>query len=103
MPSASTTSPFAASAAIESSLCERTMPGSVQVAISSVCVRSMLSQFYVDAAGRRETRGHADRKRSAQRAAEFLAGLEALLRILGERALEETRQRRRHAGRNAAD
>src|SRR5256885_13089845 len=31
MPSASTTSPLAGSAAIESSLCERTMPGSVQV------------------------------------------------------------------------
>src|SRR5574341_1597218 len=40
MPSASTTSPFAGSAAIESSLCERTMPGSVQVAISSCCARS---------------------------------------------------------------
>jgi hypothetical protein len=35
MPSASTTSPLAGSKAIESSLCERTMPGSVQLAISS--------------------------------------------------------------------
>src|SRR3954462_2205051 len=43
MPSARTTRPFAGSAAIESSLCERTIPGSVQVAISSVCVRSMYS------------------------------------------------------------
>ena len=41
MPSASTTRPFAASAAIESSLCERTMPGSVQLAISRVWVRSI--------------------------------------------------------------
>src|SRR5216683_1323478 len=41
MPSARTIRPFAASAAIESSLCERTMPGSVQVAISRLCVRSM--------------------------------------------------------------
>src|ERR1044071_970291 len=41
MPSASTTSPCAASVAIESSLCERTIPGSVQLAISSTCARSM--------------------------------------------------------------
>src|SRR5918992_2654703 len=41
MPSASTMRPLAASAAIESSLCERTMPGSVQVAISRVWLRSM--------------------------------------------------------------
>src|SRR5215510_1983278 len=39
IPSASTTSPFAASAATESSLCERTMPGSVQLAISSAWLR----------------------------------------------------------------
>src|SRR5687767_7427821 len=44
MPSASTTSPFAASAAIESSLCERTMPGSVQVAISRFWLRSINEQ-----------------------------------------------------------
>src|SRR5689334_12507556 len=43
MPSASTARPLAASAAIESSLCERTMPGSVHVAISSVCVRSIFN------------------------------------------------------------
>jgi hypothetical protein len=35
IPSASTTSPFSPSEAIESSLCARTMPGSVQLAISN--------------------------------------------------------------------
>src|SRR5688572_15102389 len=49
MPSARTIRPLAASAAIESSLCERTMPGSVQVAISRVWLRSMRA----NAAGRR--------------------------------------------------
>ena len=44
MPSASTTSPWAASVAIESSLCARTIPGSVQLAISSTCARSMRLQ-----------------------------------------------------------
>src|SRR5512134_1078285 len=43
MPSASTTSPFTGSAAIESSLCERTMPGSVHVAISRLWLRSISS------------------------------------------------------------
>src|SRR5919109_2423722 len=41
MPSASTTRPFAGSAAIESSLCERTIPGSVHVAISRFWLRSI--------------------------------------------------------------
>src|SRR5258706_15574609 len=93
MPSASTTRPFAGSAAIESSLCERTMPGSVQVAISRVWVRSM-SELEVDRG--RLRRGRVECR--LQRAAEVLAGLEALVGILGERALEEARDARRHGG-----
>src|SRR5258706_2608429 len=93
MPSASTTRPFTGSAAIESSLCERTMPGSVQVAISRVWVSSM-SELEVDRG--RLRRGRFERR--LQRAAEVLAGLEALVGILGERALEEARDARRHGG-----
>src|SRR5258706_13358029 len=98
MPSASTTRPFAGSAAIESSLCERTMPGSVQVAISRVWVRSM-SELEVDRG--RLRRGRIECR--LQRAAEVLAGLEALVGILGERALEEARDARRHGGSAAGD
>src|SRR5437870_8620922 len=82
MPSASTTRPFAASAAIESSLCERTIPGSVQLEISSTCVRSMPLQLNVHFALHRCRRG-------AQRTAEFFAGLEALLGILGQSPRQE--------------
>src|SRR5688500_9676651 len=89
MPSASTTRPLAASAAIESSLCERTMPGSVQVAISRAWVRSVLaSELNVDAGA-----AGLHRDGGAQRAAELLAGLEALVGILAERAVEEGDQR----------
>src|SRR5215212_4368691 len=49
MPSASTTSPLTGSAAIESSLCERTMPGSVQVAISRFWLRSINASPLPDA------------------------------------------------------
>src|SRR5258706_13490808 len=98
MPSASTTRPFTGSAAIESSLCERTMPGSVQVAISRVWVRSM-SELEVDRG--RLRRGRVERR--LQRAAEVLAGLEALVGILGERALEEARDAPRHGGIYAED
>src|SRR5260370_1570690 len=93
MPSASTTRPFTGSAAIESSLCERTMPGSVQVAISRVWVRSM-SELEVDRG--RLRRGRVECR--LQRAAEVLAGLEALVGILGERALEGARDARRPRG-----
>src|SRR5688572_21345516 len=90
MPSASTTSPFAASAAIESSLCERTMPGSVQLAISRTCVRSMpFLDFDVHAAGGRGGRRRGPCKRGLERAGELLAGLEALVRILAQRTVEE--------------
>src|SRR5687768_478862 len=41
MPSASTTRPLAGSDAIESSLCERTIPGSVALVISSIWERSI--------------------------------------------------------------
>src|SRR6185503_17519069 len=51
MPSASTTSPLTGSAAIESSLCERTMPGSVQVAISRFWLRS-INESPLPAAGK---------------------------------------------------
>src|SRR6185369_11581334 len=43
IPSASTTKPFAGSEAIESSLCERTIPGSVALVISSTWERSINS------------------------------------------------------------
>src|SRR5258706_5635494 len=98
MPSASTTRPFAGSAAIESSLCKRTMPGSVQVAISRVWVRSM-SELEVDRG--RLRRGRVECR--LQRAAEELAGLERLVRILGVRALQEARDARWHGGSHAAN
>src|SRR6478609_1690920 len=84
MPSASTTRPLAGSAAIESSLCERTIPGSVQVAISSVCVRSICSEFQIHF----RRRSH----RRAQRTGEMLCSLEALVRVLGECPFEEAYQ-----------
>src|SRR5260221_13581950 len=112
MPSASTTNPLAASAATESSLCDRTMPGSVELVISRIWVRSILgwktvaelrnsSKLDVDGAARRG-RGRGSRAaRSyrcgrAQRAGELLAGLEALVRIFRHRAIQE----RHHRGRN---
>src|SRR4026208_86301 len=49
MPSASTTRPLTGSAAFESSLCERTMPGSVQVAISRFWLRSINASPLPDA------------------------------------------------------
>src|SRR5436190_500729 len=98
MPSASTTSPFAASAATESSLCERTMPGSVALVISRISVRFKCAlELDVDAAARgRGLRGCGATQGGAQRAGELLAGLEALVRILRQRAVEERDQRRRH-------
>src|SRR5688572_11898327 len=104
MPSASTTSPFAASAAIESSLCERTMPGSVQLAISRVCVRSMPSlDFDVHAAGSRGGRRGGPRERGLQRAGELFAGLEALVRILAQCPIEEGDEALGKIGSEAAD
>src|SRR5262245_7253186 len=91
MPSASTTRPLPGSAAIESSLCERTMPGSVQVATSRTWVRSMGSELDIDAVARR-----ARVQRAAQRAAEFLAGLEALGRVGGHRTHRHFPQSRGH-------
>src|ERR1051325_2940307 len=85
MPSASTTRPFAASAAIESSLCERTIPESVQLAISSTWVRSMPLQLNVHLALRCSRRG-------AQGGAELLAGLEALGRIFCQRLFQKSDQ-----------
>src|ERR1051326_3911698 len=103
MPSASTTRPFAESAAIESSLCERTIPGSVQVAISRFCERSAMSELDVDAAGGGGGARRRGGKRGAQRSGELLARLEARLRILRQCRLEEADQPRRHAGVEAAD
>src|SRR5258708_37888890 len=109
MPSASTTSPLAASAATESSLCDRTMPGSVELVISRTWVRSILgwmtvselknsSKLDVDRAARRRRgrrRGRAAERR-AQRDGELLAGLEALVRVFRHRTIQE----RHHRGRN---
>src|SRR5258708_3903732 len=109
MPSASTTSPFAASAATESSLCDRTMPGSLELLISTTWVRSILgwmavselknsSKLDVDCAAgrRRRRRSGCPAERRAQRARELLPGLEALVRILRHRTIQE----RHHRGRN---
>src|SRR4051812_43354017 len=85
MPSASTTRPLAASAAIESSLCERTMPGSVQLAISSTCVRSIPLKLYIHFGSHRRAG-----ESGVQCATELLASLEAVLRIFFERALQES-------------
>src|SRR4051812_6980438 len=105
MPSASTTRPFAASAATESSLCERTMPGSVALAMSKVCFRSMrVDRSKLDvhrAAGGGRRRGAGER--GAQRAGEFLAGLEALRRILRERRFDEGGDALRDGRVHAAD
>src|SRR5690349_24503028 len=98
MPSASTTRPFAASAAIESSLCERTMPGSVELAISMIPVRSMgaMSELDVDAAARGSRGSGRGGCRGAQGGAELLAGLEALVGILRQGLVEESNDCRRH-------
>src|SRR3970282_505332 len=110
LPSASTASPFAGSAATASSLCERTMPGSVQDANSRYWLRSMASELDVHAsrrtAGRRRRsggRGTAARRRRAQRRGERLAALEALVGVLGERLVEERHQARRERGIDAPD
>src|SRR5712671_4449838 len=105
MPSASTTSPFAASAATESSLCERTMPGSVALAMSKVCFRSIRAQrskLDVDRAAGGGRRGRAG-QRGAQGAGEFLAGLEAPAGILRERRLDEGGEALRDGRIHAAD
>src|SRR3954464_3814249 len=102
MPSASTTTPFAASEATESSLCERTMPGSVLLTISRVCVRSIFLELYVHAVCRLRSRGGACAggrgHAGAQRTGEFHAVAETVFRILGQRAVEERRKARRHVG-----
>src|SRR4051812_20510768 len=105
MPSASTTSPFAASAATESSLCERTMPGSVALAMSKVCFRSIRagrSELDVDRAAGGGRRGGAG-ERGAQRAGELLAALEALRRVLRQRRLDEGGEALRDGRVHAAD
>src|SRR4051812_27460829 len=102
MPSASTTTPFAASEATESSLCERTMPGSVLLTISRVCVRSIFLELYVHAVCRLRSRGGACAGRrghaGAQRTGEFHAVAETVFRILGQRAVQKGRKARRHVG-----
>src|SRR5512135_2847350 len=102
IPSASTAMPCAASVATASSLCERTIPGSVELAISRTWLRSMrASQLDVHAApGAGQlgsgTRGGRFRGGGAQRLRELLAGLEALVRVLGKRPLHEGHEARRH-------
>src|SRR3990167_2675113 len=115
MPSASTTSPLAAFEAIESSLWERTIPGSVQLAISRACVRSMRrSELNIHPAaagprggfrpggggggGRGPARRGAASEGGAQRRGKLLPGLEALVGILRHGAREERRQPRRQVG-----
>src|SRR5919198_983261 len=100
MPSASTTRPLAGSAATESSLCERTIPGSVALAISMTSVRFKERASQLDIAracgGCRLRRGATER--GAQCPGELFARLEALVRVLGHRAVEEGDQPRRHVG-----
>src|SRR6185295_17436394 len=83
MPSASTTRPFSPSDAIESSLWARTIPGSVQLAISSApdkVMCSLDSKADVDAgAGRRRAR---TTEGGPQFEREFLASLMALVGLL---------------------
>jgi hypothetical protein len=100
IPSASTTSPLAASEAIESSLCDRTMPGSVQLAISRVCVRSMRrararcprlcpSAAAGGSGGRGSARRGAASRRDAQRLRELFARLVPIVGILRHRLVQE--------------
>src|SRR5258705_4773625 len=91
MPSASTTRPWSPSDAIESSLWDLTIPGSVQLAISSapdkVIMLRRSSQADVDPdAGRRSGRTPDS---SSQCARELFACLVTLVHFLGHRLVQE--------------
>src|SRR5258708_24267970 len=97
MPSASTTRPWSPSDAIESSLWDLTIPGSVQLAISSapdkVIMLRRSSQADVDPdAGRRSGRTPDS---SSQCTRDFFACLATLARFLGHRLVQEGDQGRR--------
>src|SRR5262245_15475572 len=100
IPSASTTRPFSPSDAIESSLWARTIPGSVQLAISSapdkVTVPTRASKGDVDPGAACSGAGAAEG--GAQLEREFLAGLVALVGVLRHRFVEEGDERGRQRG-----
>src|SRR5262249_45205455 len=89
MPSASTARPISGSAAMLSSLCERTMPGCVAVAISRAELklttwhaRLLQSEVYGRGMRRRGACG-------AYRLRHLVAGLEAFFRPLGDRLVDD--------------
>src|SRR6266702_3817771 len=97
MPSASTTSPWFPSDAIESSLWDLTIPGSVQLATSSAPDKVMMlrrsSQADVDAGADR--RGGRAPHSTSQGTREFFARLVTLARVLSHRLVQESDQGRR--------
>src|SRR5437773_9358759 len=97
MPSASTTSPWFPSDAIESSLWDLTIPGSVQLATSSAPDKVMMlrrsSQADVDAGADR--RGGRAPHSTSQGTREFFARLVTLARVLSHRLVQECDQGRR--------
>src|SRR5262249_46246204 len=101
IPSASTTRPFSPSEAIESSLCARTIPGSVQLAISSAPDKVMVPFFRfsegdVDpGAARRGTRAA---EGGPQLEREFFSRLVTLVGVLRHRLVEEGHEGGRNLG-----
>src|SRR3977135_1187836 len=97
MPSASTTRPWSPSDAIESSLWDLTIPGSVQLATSSppdkVIMLQRSSQADVDPGADRRS-GRTPHS-SSQCARKFFAALVTLARLLGHCLVQECDQGRR--------
>src|ERR1041385_2796207 len=95
MPSASTTRPWSPSEAIESSLWDLTIPGSVQLATSSAPDKVMIlqrsSQADVDPGA--DPRSGRTTHSLSQCAREFFARLVTFARVLGHRPVEEGDQR----------
>src|SRR5215218_5800740 len=91
MPSASTASPISASVPMLSSLCERTMPGSVAVATSRAVPRLaiMALDSNVHDVGFKGVSAAAFTHTRANRLREFLTGLKALFRLLRQRFIDD--------------
>src|SRR3972149_10702597 len=95
MPSARTTRPLDASEATESSLCERTIPGSVSLTICRACSRFMCATRPSEAdvhGGIRSGGVACAAERRAQRRGELLAGLVAVLGLLRHRPFEKSHE-----------
>src|SRR5258706_10309645 len=101
MPSASTAKPVSASAAMLSSLCERTDPGSVAVTTSRTVARLVMRELQsdIDYIFMRFGRGAtaAARNAGADCPSHFIAGLITVFGPLGERFVDDIGQTWRQA------